>query len=228
MTKIIALAHDHGVEISKSEEIKATKSEQGDGFDFTVKLDKAGDCTFTYQLKNGLFEVESTGTMTAAEKVATTEQKISATVIILIVVGVLVAAGLVVVYRQSFISINFRLKIVKSDEDGDSSEIVYSVNRMSNSRNAKPKMKLDEILAKRTYSTVFRGDMSDEDKSKMISTVCKKVVLGGVPFAKAVKVFVDKKKKTEFRGSIATFVVKEGTTQYKFSIGPTSAFRETY
>ena len=221
----------------------------GDALTYTVKTE--GDSSITASISGEKLTIKSDDFGNAvislvvsdgngAERVCTITVSIKSLVpvlmtIIIVVVALAVIAVLAILFinHKKIISMAFKIRVEKvNPETYQTTEVVYSVPRLSGKKNAKPSMTLKTILTTRGYSSPLYGTMDGADIQNFIENYSEHISLTGVPFKKAFKIVskdpVNKKKAprvTVFKS--ANMQVRTPDGSYTVIFGNSHAFQQT-
>ena len=153
----------------------------------TLKCNGAGEGTLNIKATDGK------GAEYVHEIELLTVEYIDTIIIIAVVVLVLIVAlvvFLLILKKKKVISIAFKVKLETTAAGSyNSTQVVYSVVRLSNKKTAKGTMTLAQILDNPSYASEEVGTtMSANDIRSFIDANCHNIVLTGVPFKKQFKI----------------------------------------
>ncbi len=144
-------------------------------------------------------------------------------------VAVLAVIAILVINKKKIISVAFKLKVERVDsETFNSTEIVYSVPKLSSNKLSKPTMTLAQILTINGLARVDYGNMPEQDLMMFKQAQAPQITLTGVPFQNAFKITVksnDKKKGDRvytFKGNNVAVRTPDGA--YTITFGNNRAF----
>lgn len=216
------------IESGKSETFKGKYDSKQGGYTVKISLDEIGLHEITYSFENAQFIAESYDGTVVLEGPPPVAAIITTCAIIFGALVVLAVAAFIYIKKRMLIRINFRVKVVCTDEDGNNAEVVYAVSKFAGKKNVKGKMLLSEVLNSRILTHYSHGDIEDDDaRLAMINKVGAKITLAGDPFKNGFKILVEGGKKYEFSKNQTNVPLKIDGESYRVCFGNTTSFRNS-
>lgn len=221
-TLVVTATH---TESGTSETFQGKYSKKDNGYSVQINLKEIGSYDITYSIENSQFVIESSDSLVTIEGAPNSGPIIIVCIIVAVVLIVLAIIAFLYIKKRMLIRINFRVKMVYADEDGNNNEIVYAVSKFAGKKNVKGKMPLSTVLNNNILSRYSHGDIDDSDeRKKIISDLSDKIMLVGDPFKNEFKILTEDGKKYTFSRNQTRVPIKIDDKEYYIYFGNTTSF----